>query len=641
MGFCLKTKLIISFITIIIITGTIASIIGALLIGKWTVNQAQSRVRNDLNAAREVLAQRLESIKTIVYFTTLRTSVKEGLVNNDRKALERYLQPVRMKGNMDILTLIDKRGNVILRTHNLEVFGDNQFENRIVSKVLSCKEAIASPVIIPREQLIKDGKDLAESACIKFIHTPKARPRAEKEETSGMMLIAGAPIFDNNDELMGVLYGGDLLNRNYNLVDKTKTIIYQDEKYRDKDIGTVTIFQGDLRISTNVMTADGKRAVGTRVSEEVYRKVLEEGKQWIDRAFVVNSWDVTAYEPIKDVDGKKIGMLYVGMLEQKFADMKRRALITLFGVTIVGMFLALIIANFLSNTIVKPINYLLEVTKKISEGDFSTVVEVKSKDELGELQRNFNLMASSLQERDEKLKRQTQQQLMRSEKLAALGRMAAGVAHEINNPLTGILTYSHLLLKRFTEKGQIREDLEVIVNETTRCREIVKNLLDFSRESIPQKVPTDINRVVEETISIIENQVYFEKIAIEKALKENLPRIMIDAGQLKQVLINLSLNAAEAMPAGGTLVFETQISADNKNEIIKVIDTGCGIPEEDINKIFDPCFTTKDKSKGTGLGLAVSYGIIQRHNGKVSVETRIGSGTTFTIEFPIESRDTV
>ena len=137
---------------------------------------------------------------------------------------------------------------------------------------------------------------------------------------------------------------------------------------------------------------------------------------------------------------------------------------------------------------------------------------------------------------------------------------------------------------------------------------------------------------------MIENHVYFEKIAIEKEFKKGLPRIMIDAGQLKQVLINLSLNAAEAMPTGGTLVFETQISADNKNEIIRVIDTGCGIPAEDMNKIFDPFFTTRDKSKGTGLGLAVSYGIIQRHNGKVSVESKVGSGTTFTIEIPVEKR---
>ena len=512
---CLKTKLIISFITIIIVTGTVASIIGSLLISRWTVNQAQSRVRNDLNAAREVLAQRLENIKTAVYFTTLRTCIKEGLVNNDRKLLEKYLQPVRIKGNMDILTITDKYGNVILRTRNLKAFGDNQYDNKIVSEVLSCKEAVASPVIIPREGLLKESKDLAEKADIKFIYTPKAKPREEEKETSGMMLIAAVPIFADSGELIGVLYGGDLLNRNYNLVDKTKNIVYQNEKYKGKDIGTVTIFQGDLRISTNVMTTDGKRAVGTRVSEEVYNKVLEQGKQWIDRVFVVNNWYVTAYEPIRDIGGKKVGMLYVGMLEQRFVDMKRKALIILFGVTIVGMFFALIIANFLSNTIVKPINYLLEVTKKISGGDFSTVVEVKSKDELGELQRNFNLMALSLQERDEKLKRQTQQQLMRSEKLAALGRMAAGVAHEINNPLTGVLTYSHLLLKRFSEKSQIREDLEVIVNETTRCREIVKNLLDFSRESVPQKVLTDINKVIEETISIIENQVYFEKITIE------------------------------------------------------------------------------------------------------------------------------
>ncbi len=306
MKFYLKTKLIISFIATIIVTGTIASITGTLLISRWTVNQAQSRVRNDLNAAREVLVQRLENIKTAVYFTTLRTCIKEGLVNNDRKLLEEYLQPVRIKGNMDILTITDKYGNVILRTRNLKAFGDSQYDNKIISKVLSCKEAAASPVIIPGEGLLKESKDLAGKADIKFIYTPKAKPREEEKETSGMMLIAAVPIFADSGELIGVLYGGDLLNRNYNLVDKTKNIVYQNEKYKGKDIGTVTIFQGDLRISTNVMTTNGKRAVGTRVSEEVYNRVLEQGKQWIDRAFVVNNWYVTAYEPIRDIDGGKL-----------------------------------------------------------------------------------------------------------------------------------------------------------------------------------------------------------------------------------------------------------------------------------------------------------------------------------------------
>ena len=216
------------------------------------------------------------------------------------------------------------------------------------------------------------------------------------------------------------------------------------------------------------MSDEGERAIGTRVSEEVYDRVIGEGRQWIGRAFVVNAWYVTAYEPLRDIDEQIIGMLYVGVLEQKFVDMRSRTLLTFFAITIIGMILVLIVSYFFANTITKPINFLVKASKKIAGGDFLVRVMVKSRDELGELERAFNVMASGLQQRDEELKNQTQQQLMRSEKLAALGRMAAGIAHELNNPLTGILMYGHMLQKKFPESSQDRQDVETMVSETTR-----------------------------------------------------------------------------------------------------------------------------------------------------------------------------
>lgn len=229
-----------------------------------------------------------------------------------------------------------------------------------------------------------------------------------------------------------------------------------------------------------------------------------------------------------------------------------------------------------------------------------------------------------------------QTQLVHSEKLASVGRLAAGVAHEINNPLTGVLTFAHLLLQEIPQDDPRRKDVEVIVREAGRCRLITQSLLDFARQTEPKKTSTHINQLVEETLALVENQATFQNIKIIKDLSPSLPLLMADPNQIQQVFMNIILNAQEAMPQGGFLSISTDFSEDGKFLEIKFLDTGCGIPEENMGKLFDPFFTTKESGKGTGLGLAISYGIIKKHGGNIHISSKEGKGTTVCVKLPVK-----
>jgi PAS domain S-box-containing protein len=234
----------------------------------------------------------------------------------------------------------------------------------------------------------------------------------------------------------------------------------------------------------------------------------------------------------------------------------------------------------------------------------------------------------------EKRLQETHLQLVSSEKMASLGKLAAGIAHEINNPLGGILIYASLMAEDLPEDDTKRGDLARIVQETSRCKDIVKSLLEFARQTEPKMEPTDINRAITDGLFFLENQALFHNIKIIKKLDPFLPFIRGNASQLKQVLINIIVNAAEAMHGNGTLTITSYPFPDRKSITLEFTDTGEGIPEENLTRIFDPFFTTKEVGKGTGLGLATSYGIVEDHGGRISVKSKVGEGTTFTIELP-------
>ena len=317
--------------------------------------------------------------------------------------------------------------------------------------------------------------------------------------------------------------------------------------------------------------------------------------------------------------------------------------------------LSFLLGLLLTRFVNRPIDRLLAATKKAAQGNLDQAVSIRSHDELGELSGSFNNMISQLkrsrddieewtqtlehrvQERTRELQ-QVQDQLIHAGKMAALGELAAGVAHEINNPLTGVLTFSSLILKKMEDTHPWKKDLETIVQQTSRCRNIVKGLLDFARQRKPDKKLWDVHTLLEKTLSLVEKQAPFQNIQIRKEFKPEIPQLLIDGDQIQQVFMNILLNAADAMAAnGGRLTIRTDLN-DSTAEIA-FTDTGVGIAKEHLPRLFDPFFTTKQTGKGTGLGLAISYGIVQSHNGDIKVESEVGKGSTFRIKLPIASEN--
>jgi two-component system NtrC family sensor kinase len=362
-----------------------------------------------------------------------------------------------------------------------------------------------------------------------------------------------------------------------------------------------------------------------------------EGKPWIGRAYVVNDWYITAYEPIRNINNEIIGILYVGELEQKYVDIQRQTVLAFLAITLLGTLAAMTLAYLLSRRISIPIRELASASREIEQGNLDAEVEIIGSDELGELAETFNAMASALKERDKQLREFTQRKIMESERLALIGQIAANVAHELNNPLQGIVTYSHLLLEKMPSENSARESLNKIVIQANRCRDIIRGLLDFSRQRKPDKTICDINSVLDECVALIENQALFHNIEITKQFEEDLPMVVVDPSQMQQVFMNMIINAAEAMEDSGYLELVTRFIPDEELIAIEITDTGQGISEDNVEKLFDPFFTTKEVGHGTGLGLAISYGIIKEHEGTISVDTELEHGTTFLIQLPMKT----
>ncbi len=635
----IATKLILSFLAVIIIVSTIFTIVGIRLINDRILTEAQQMVDLDLNSARGIYEGRLNHIHDVVHLTADRLFLAEDLTSGNVMDAADELTKVKEAEGLDVLNVTDAYGHVLLRTGNLGIYGDSQIHNELISTAITQKAPAAATIIVSAEDLSKESRLLAQQADIKFINTPMARITGETEETSGMMLAAAAPIFDRNDKLIGILYGGTLLNRNYGLVDEIKQTVFQGMKYNDKDIGTATIFQDDVGISTNVLNGDDSRAIGTRIMESVYNQVVLNGQPYVGRAYVVNNWYITAYEPIRDLHNETIGILYVGILEQPYTDIERQTIFAFLAIAFIGALGSMIFAYFISQRISVPLGKLVSASREIADGNLNIRVEIKSGDELGKLAHTFNKMASALKERDDELKEFAKRKIMESERLALIGQLSANVAHELNNPLQGIVTYSHLLLEVMPsdQDETCRSNLEKITIQANRCRDIIRGLLDFSRQRKPDKTLCDVNEVLRGCVSLLEKQALFHNIQIIWGLEPALPEAVIDPSQVERVFMNIIINAAEAMEGNGRLTLTTRFEPDDQFIELQFANTGPAIAKDNLDKIFDPFFTTKDTGHGVGLGLAISYGIVKEHRGTITVESEPGKGTTFIVRLPVTS----
>jgi two-component system NtrC family sensor kinase len=342
-----KTKLALTFFSLTCLMGVMTSLIVNSLITSQIIDEAQERVKEDLNTARYVYTSKIRDIDRTVRWTSIRHVLKERLKKRNIAPPQKELVDLMAEEKLDFMTLVDRNGVVIHRFHNPVSSGDSLLNNPFIKEALG-KKGVSGTHILSKEELLKEGEKFVKRATLQLVPTPKARPMEKLEETSGMVLESAYPILDFNGEILGALSGGVLLNRNYEIVDQIKSIVFKDAKYKGKDTGTATIFMNDIRISTNVIDREGNRAIGTRVSVEVHDQVLEKGLPWIQRAFVVDDWYITAYEPIKDIHGKRVGILYVGLLENKYALMKEKLILLFFFFSMSAMLIAFTLSFFLS-----------------------------------------------------------------------------------------------------------------------------------------------------------------------------------------------------------------------------------------------------------------------------------------------------
>ncbi|WP_299852066.1 cache domain-containing protein [uncultured Roseovarius sp.] len=516
--------------------------------------------------------------------------------------------------------------------------------------------------IFSGDDLTTLSPELADQARLPLIDTEAAVPTDRTAEDRGMVVHTATDV--RVPGRLGVLVGGILLNRNLDFIDTINALVYHSDKAEGDRQGTATLFLEDVRVSTNVRLFEGARALGTRVSAVVRHKVLDEGLTWLDSAFVVNDWYISGYLPLIDSFGDRVGMLYVGFLEAPFTAAKRSAYFLIFGAF--ALILALTVPLFLrlAGGIFSPLERMTKTMEEVEDGELSARIgPVAARDEIGTVAAHLDTLLDQVQERDRKLRswadelnirveqrtaelreaneklETTYQQLVMSEKLASIGEITAGVAHEINNPVAVIQGNVDVIRQTLGAEAQpVMTELALIDQQVGRINAIVGKLLQFARptEFGTFEESVDLASVLDDCLVLVDHVITKGdmRVTINRA---DAPPVRINPGELQQVIINLIVNAVQAMQGHGAL--EISISAAARDgqtgAQLVIADTGPGIAEEKLKTVFDPFFTTK-LGEGTGLGLSVSQTLIQNANGLISVANRAGGGAQFTVWLPGE-----
>ena len=631
----LRRKIVFFFLIVVIAGGSVAMILGISLYGRTVIKGAHDQVTMDLNSAWMVFNQKVDTVSLLMQFTSRRGQIIEGLTECNKPLLKQLIEEVRVDNYLDFLTLTDERGTVLARGRYPYSADDDQSNDEMVSRALN-GETTAGVQLLSQDQLLKEGDRLSEQAFLTFVTTPLAKPRPRDRETSGMVIKAAVPVIDRDDNLRGVLYGGVLLNRNYEIVDRIKNNVYQREQYNGKEIGTATIFQWDVRISTNVKTSSGLRALGTRVSSDVYERVLENGQPYIGRDYVVNAYYITAYEPIRSTLGTIIGILYVGTLEQPFIDMRNQVILLFCIIALLGVLIAIAIGYFLAQSISTPIEKLASATQDISGGHFPITIDIPSEDEIGRLARLFVNMSQHLKKTLGDL------QDLNQKYLGLLGF----TTHELKQPLGVLKGYLIMLqdetLGRLNTEMQ-REAILEMRNSVNLLNDMIMKYLQLSKIEAGKLVVEKkrfnlfaeaINPVIEGEsphLAIKKMRVVIDKEPALKALEINADPIL-----MRIVFSNLLTNAIKYGQEGGIIL--VGYYEDPDFYYFHVRNEGPGIPQDKLEAIFGKFVRLDTKGLGrqvgTGLGLYNTKEIIEKHSGSIWAESDGSTWADFFFTLP-------
>lgn len=540
----------------------------------------------------------------------------------------------------------------------------NSMENKFRFMDLTKRESFFD--VLDRKELERLDPELAKRAEVPILKNGGVEAR-------GLVSRTVIPVYSQQNDLIGFLDGGLLLNNSTVLVDQIRDLIYLSDHDTLRPVGTLTVFLDDLRVSTNVpLDSDQRlgRAIGTRVSSEVYNKVLAEGEQWVNRAFVYDAWYITAYQPIKDQYDNVIGMLYTGYLMWPFVKAYMTNIVEISLITLMLLLVSGVMVYRGSRDLFRPIERIYKVVKLVQLGKEKRIgpLGLDEHHELAQLARQFDNMLDALEDRKVELKNsamqlegkvqqrtaslkdkteelelhiqllnQTRDKLVVNEKLAALGELTAGIAHEINNPTAVILGNVELIQFELGEEAsRVQEEIDAIHAQIDRIRNITRSLLQYSRQGGVQDEITwqHVNPIIDESITLVKTGTKKRDIEFVTDLQAHTS-VEINRHHLLQILVNLQMNGIHAMDGKGklTVVSEDWIEdSELKGAAIHVTDEGCGIKPENLSRIFSPFYTTK--RDGTGLGLSVSQSILSQTGGELKAESEWGKGSTFSIYLP-------
>jgi two-component system NtrC family sensor kinase len=645
----IRTIQVIGYSLVVLLMGIFAIFAGLSFISNTVLKETQLRVEMDLNAAWTAYNEEKGFIQMSVSLAAQHEILRHALRDKlSPDSLTIILKSFCNNYKLDFLILINADSIILGTSSHEKISGHRTRIDPVIQQALEGNMS-SGTTLITRQDLLRKSKELAAQAYIPLVQTRLARPSDRKVEDRGMILESAIPIFNIKNKVGGVLYGGILLNRRFDLVDRIRDVIFEAGMYKGRPLGTVTIFLWDTRITTNVLQRDSIRAIGTRISEQVYKKVLEKGERFGDRAFVVNDWYLSAYDPIRDPEGTIIGILYVGLLERKYLDYKANLTKNFLAISLVALLISIILAIYFSGKIRRPILKLVEATRLLSAGDLTTRLKnVEGSREISELAKSFNLMVDYL-EKDHRQLEETSHELEKAykkadEKNRAYMETLGFVTHELKSPLASIVFAINSI--RDYILGPLTSGQEAVLKSSAKSADYlnttIANFLNLSRIE-EGALKLKLGRVPLRTAIIDPAIQRLSEMAIDNEMRINalVPynlEITCDPDLLTSVFQNLLSNAIKYGKKNSQIIIAQEKESDTEFLWFSIFNEGIGFTREEARDLFKKFtrFSVKDYNtkSGTGLGLFVTKNIINNHGGEIWAESEHQSWAKFIFSIP-------
>ena len=582
----------------------------------------------------------------------------------ERYRMAEMLRRVQRDAKLSMITIVDIQGRTMLRANNPDAVGDDllirEYDDpqkpvssirRLVLNALTA-HTIGSFETFPPQILAKENLDKQAAVPLKSSANMPVPPNSFEER--GLLMTVAMPVRTSSGKIVGAILAGRLLNKDLSIVQDIQRLLGD----------AASIFLDDVRIATTITLSrgenKGQNATGTLIDAETDR-VLSRG-EYLQRTVRINGERrMGFFEPLRNYENQVIGAIWVGRplsfidsidsSQQAIeAEAGGRTNIYIIISAIISLLVAIAIASFFSKRVTSRIDRLRKGAEVIEEGQLDYRLRIDSGDEIELLSKQFNSMASKLEESYQTLEKkveertrelkESQEAMVQQEKMVGVGQLAAGIAHELNTPLGTIIGYAQMLREDLSQQPGTAAnlaDVDEIIEQGGRCRDLVKNLLNFSRRPTIAKTNADINDIIRKVLSLVQHDFEMKNVRLHMDLDSTLPRTTVNENEIAQVVLNLANNAADSMLDGGDLDVSTSYNEELDRIRIDVHDTGCGIKESDRYRVFEPFFTTKEVGKGTGLGLSISYKIIENHMGSIEFDTVTGKGTTFRVYLPVKA----